>query len=177
MSRIKNYTNKIPASLKPYLIRAFILVIGWNLLYHLLLKPIEVPDMQLTKSVQWGGMKLLSLFYSDVKADGSGILISGKHSVNIAHQCNGLELIVLYIGFILCVPTNFRRMVLYGIIGTIIIYILNIVRTALLASIYFNGYSFADFAHHFAFKIAIYGVVFLGWVLYLRNQNLSNKKT
>lgn len=170
MSALNKYTSKIPAHLRPYIIRGLIVVIAWNLLYHLLLKPWGVPDEQLTKSVQYGAMKLLSFFYSDIAPDGSAILINGKHSVNIARQCNGLELIILYIGFIICVPTNTKRMLSYGIIGTIVIYILNIIRTAALASLYFNGYKFADFAHHFAFKIIIYAVVFAGWVLYMKKQ-------
>ncbi|MCB0700560.1 MAG: archaeosortase/exosortase family protein [Chitinophagaceae bacterium] len=145
-----------------------IVVVAWNLLYHLLLKPLGIPDDQLTKSVQTGAMKLLSFFYNDIAPDGTAIRINGTKSVNIARQCNGLELMILYLGFIICVPTNTKRMLSFAILGTIIIYILNVIRTAWLASLYFNGFKFADIAHHFVFKIVIYAVVFFGWVLYMR---------
>jgi exosortase/archaeosortase family protein len=165
---MSNTKKLIPDNIKPYIIRALILVVGWNLLYHLWLRPIGIPDTQLTSAVQAGAVKVLSLFYSDIVTQGPGIAINGTQSVRIAHQCNGLELIVLYLGFIICVPTNAKRMILFALIGTVVIYILNIIRTAGLASMYYNGFAFADFAHHFAFKIAIYAVVFYGWVLYMK---------
>ena len=88
--------------------------------------------------------------------------------MSIARQCNGLELIVLYLGFIICLPSSAKRMLIYSIVGIVVIYILNIIRAALLAVMYAESHSMTDFAHHYVFKIAIYAVVFYGWVLYMK---------
>lgn len=158
----------IPVNIRPFLLRAAIAIVAWEMLYNFILRPTGVPDDQLTAVVQWGAMKLLAWFYTDVSAFNNIIVLNGHRAVSIARQCNGLELIVLYLGFIICLPTNAKRMISYGIIGTIVIYILNIIRTAILAVMYVQSHSLSDFAHHYAFKIVIYAVVFLGWVLYMK---------
>lgn len=160
--------ESIPANVRKFLVRAAILVTAWELLYNFLLKPAGIPDDQLTMVVHMGAMKLLTLFYSDVGAYGNVILLDGEKAVSVARQCNGLELIVLYIGFMLCLPSSWKRMLSFAVIGTLVIYILNIIRTALLAAMYAQRHEMTDFAHHYLFKILIYAVVFAGWVLYMK---------
>lgn len=160
--------NVLPKSAKPFVIRALVLFIGWKLLYHLLLEKIGIPDEQLTAAVQTGTIKLLTPFFNSVTPQNTSIVINGVKSVNIAPECNGLELIVLYIGFILCLPSNWKKMSAYILIGSVVIYLLNLVRTALLAVMYYKSHSMTEFAHHYAFKIIIYAVVFAGWLLYVR---------
>lgn len=168
MSFINKIKNAIPENVRPFIIRASLLIIAWELLYNFVLRPSGIPDDQLTRIVQIGAMKLLSLFYTDIGADENVIVLNGSRAVSIARQCNGLELIVLYLGFIICLPSNAKRMISFGVIGTLIIYILNIIRTAILAVMYDINHSMTDFAHHYVFKIVIYAVVFLGWVLYMK---------
>lgn len=165
---LETIKERIPANVRKFLLRAAVLIIGWELIYNFWLKPLGIPDNQLTQVVQFGGAKLLSLFYNDISTEGNAILIEGRKVVRIAHQCNGLELIILYLGFILCIPTNIKRMLAFSIVGTAIIYILNVIRTAILAVMYDYQHSMTDFAHHYLFKIIIYAVVFAGWVLYVK---------
>lgn len=162
----------LPAKAKPFVIKGLILVIGWNLLYHLLLSPLGIPDAQLTAAVQYGTAKILSVFYSDVQQHGASIFINGVQCINIAPQCNGLELIVLYIGFLLCIPSSVKKTLLFSSCGIAGIYILNVLRCSLLGWMYFENYSIADFAHHFAFKMVVYAAVFYGWVLYSRKPKM-----
>ena len=168
MSLFQKIRETIPKNVLRFLIRAAVLVIIWELLYNFVLRPAGIPDDQLTRAVQLGGMKVLSWFYNDVGEDGSIVILNGKKAVSIARQCNGLELIVLYLGFILCLPSTFKRMISFSVVGLFVIYVLNVVRTALLAAMYDHNHSLTDFAHHYVFKIIIYAVVFLGWVLYTK---------
>lgn len=177
MSFLKKLINKIPENIRPFVIRGAILLIVWELLYTFVLMPIGFPDDQLTELVQYGGMEVLKWFYTDVSADGNTIILDGVDAVDIARQCNGLELIVLYLGFLLCVPTNFKRLLAYSVVGAIVIYILNIFRTAALAAMFEQSHEMADFAHHYLFKIIIYAVVFLGWVLYLKKPKANEPKS
>lgn len=164
-----NSINKlIPQNIKPYLLKGLVLVVVWNLLYKLILLPAGIPDNQLRDIVQYGTAETLSLFYESITQRGTVIYINHIPSVSIGYQCNGLELMVLYIGFMLCVPTNLRRLILFSIIGSFVIYFLNVVRCSLLAVMYINHNDLTDFAHHYAFKMAIYAVVFYGWVLYAK---------
>lgn len=168
MNLFQKIKSTIPENVFKFLVRAAILVAVWELLYNFVLRPAGIPDDQLTRIVQLGGMKILSWFYTDVSEKGSLIILNGREAVSIARQCNGLELIVLYLGFILCLPSSFKRMFAFSFVGILVIYVLNVIRTALLAAMYYQDHSLTDFAHHYVFKIIIYAVVFLGWVLYMK---------
>lgn len=156
------------AHIKPFIIRGLALVIGWNLLYQLVLAPLGIPDNQITSAVQWGTAKALIPFFTDVHRSGASVFINHVQCINIAPQCNGLELMVLYMGFILCIPANLRKMILFSIAGLAVIYLLNVIRCTLLAWMYYKNLPLADFAHHYAFKLAIYAVVFYSWTLYVK---------
>ncbi|MBL7719036.1 MAG: hypothetical protein JNL72_09400, partial [Flavipsychrobacter sp.] len=139
-----------------------------NLLYHLLLRPALVPDAPLTDFITWGTVQFLSLFHENVYALQHNIYLYDVRSVSIAHECNGLELIVLYIGFLLCLPQGFKKMLGFALAGIAVICLLNIIRCGLLAWMFLNMRTVVDFAHHYVFKLIIYGLVFFGWVLYTR---------
>lgn len=173
---IDKIKHSIPPNVRPFLVRAAILVAVWELLYNFVLKPSGIPDDQLTRMVQLGAMKLLSWFYTDIGEDGNRIVLNGNDAVSIARQCNGLELIVLYLGFILCLPSGWKRMLSFSLVGVLVIYVLNVIRTALLAAMYDADHSLTDFAHHYVFKIIIYAVVFLGWVLYMKKPKKHDTK-
>lgn len=156
----------MPVKIRKLLIRAALIFLAWTLLYNLWLSPVGVPDNQMTQLVVIGTVELLALFYDDVHHQNSGIILEGVRAVNIARQCNGLELIALYTGMILIMPSNWKRMLSFILGGFVVITALNMIRCALLAWMYLHQMDLADVAHHYIFKLAIYGVVFYGWMLY-----------
>lgn len=171
----RRLTRNMPAKARIFLFRAILLVGGWNLLYLLILKPLGIPDTQLTYAVQHGTGYLLGQLGNIISYETNGIYIDGIRSINIAPQCNGLELIVLYLGFLLCFPARTGKLIAYALPGTVMIYILNVLRCALLAYMYHNNHPLTDFAHHYAFKLVVYGFVFGGWILYTRKNNYHAK--
>ena len=175
-AQMKRIQEALPENVKKFFIRAVILIAGWNLLYHLLLKPALIPDQQLTDLIVLGTVKFLSLFHSDVSNIEGNIFLYGVRSVNIDHQCNGLELIVLYLGFILCLPSGWKKMTAFAVVGTVIICLLNVLRCSALAWMFLNMRTAVDFAHHYAFKLVIYGVVFYAWVLYSKKVKPDQSK-
>lgn len=129
-----------------------------------------VPDNQLTAFIEWGCIKMLSLFVASVHGVGHSVFVGNVQCVNIDPQCNGLELIVLYIGFLFCLPSNRWKMLGYAMVGTLVICVLNMMRCAALVWMFLHmNMNVVDFAHHFAFKLIIYAVVFYGWLLYSKN--------
>ena len=174
---IKNSRPDVPAKIRKLLIRASILFLSWCILYYGLLQPLGVPDQQLTEVVLNGTVALLSAFYTDVLQVGNSIFLQGVRSVNVAPQCNGLELMVLYLGVLIIMPTTIRRMLTFSVAGVVVITMLNIIRCALLAVLYLHDVDLADVAHHYVFKLIIYGVVFYGWMLYTRTVTPDEAKT
>jgi len=170
----KTMSSTIPQPVKVVLIKIVILFGAWLLLYPTWLKPLGIPDTQLTQLVTAGTHWVLSFFYDNVQAVGSSILLNDMRVILIGTPCNGLELIALYLGILICIPGNWKRFLVFAVIGVSSIIVLNIIRCALLAWMYYQQMSVADFAHHYAFKLIIYACTFWGWYLY--SKQLRNKR-
>lgn len=170
---LKEQYQKIPVEGRKFIIKALILFIVWKLLYNFVLIPINIPDAQLTYLVGKGSSLFLSLFYDNTGFEGMNfILVNGMRTAKITPSCNGLELIVLFLGFMLCLHTSKKRFLAYALIGIAGINILNILRCSGLAYMMLHHHPLTNFAHHYAFKIVVYAFVFYLWVLYAKKSRL-----
>jgi exosortase/archaeosortase family protein len=171
------FLKQLPKEVRLFLTKALILFIVWKLLYHLLLFPIRIPDKHLTRFTAEGSVFLyhnimgikLAQVKDVVRPEGSwsvAVYNANQKLVGISDSCNGLELIVLYVGFLFCFPIYWKRLLPYVVIGTIGIVILNIFRCYGLTWMYLNEYYLAEFFHKYIFKMAIYGLIFFTWVKY-----------
>lgn len=171
MSATETQSNKSRFSfalIQPFIIRAVILFFSWKLLYTFILLPYGIPNDWLTKFTEDSVATVLSLVYDNVTQYNHAIYANNVETVIIAPECNGLEVFILYIGLMLCIPTNWKRLLAFSAMGIVSIFILNVLRSAALATMYYHHNYFVNFAHHYAFKLVIYGVVFLYWVWYTK---------
>jgi exosortase/archaeosortase family protein len=169
--------SEMPVQIRQFLTKALIIFICWKLLYHLVLFPLRTPDSQITNLTAWSTAVLYrnvlgvqNVYYKSDTSDPNffkaALYIDGRRGIGIADPCNGLELFVLYIGFILCIPTTIKRQVAYIVGGIAGIYVLNSFRCLGLAWLNLHDYRIADFAHHYLFKMIIYAIIFYAWILY-----------
>ena len=174
--------GNIPLPVQSFLKKALLIFIIWKLLYHLLLLPVRIPDQQLTNlTAATTGFLYNAVFNSHINFREEFnygykmrvIYIEKRRVIGIADGCNGLELYVLYLGFLLCIPTTTKRLVAYAVLGIAGIYITNSLRCFGLAWLFLHNYSIANFAHHYLFKMIIYALIFFTWVRY-SNKYLSN---
>lgn len=177
---IKKYWAEFPPQLRRFVIKALLLIIIWKLSYHLYLQPHRTIDQPLTAITTATTVGVLNLFYKnqelswiDAKDNLSAAYINldGRRSLGIGDGCNGLELFVLYAGFIFCMPTNFKRAAIFIIAGIVGIFILNILRCCGMFWFSLHKKEWFDFAHHYAFKIIVYAAIFGAWVWYSRKIN------
>ena len=96
----------------------------------------------------------------------SAIWVNDKPTVSIANECNGVELMALFIGFILAYNGDWKLKTLYMIIGLISIYVINLIRIQLLIANSIYSQETLDFNHHYTFTIAVYACVFGMWMLW-----------
>ena len=178
---LKKYFHEIPASVRKFLITSLILFSIWKVTYHLYLKPTRLIDIPLTVQTAKNTQQLLAIIYPNInftieqkmpkeKIDFFGVYImkDSKRIVGIFDPCNALEVFVIYIGFIICLPSNFKRMALYIFIGILSLYGLNILRCSVLGILNFNRSNYVDFAHHYLFTMVVYVGIFLGWASYIK---------
>lgn len=181
----------VKGPVRSFFYRAFLFFIIWKSVYLFFLLPNRVLDNPLTNFVGYQTVFLLNFFHQTdqfsanpyiytkffegqlVKSDVSRIEFQGRKVMHIADGCNGLELFVLYIGFILLLPSSLSRKIIFILFGATIIHLANLLRCAGLATIHIYIQSYFEFAHHYVFKIIIYSTIFLLWMAYARKLNIK----
>jgi len=183
---LKKYWQEIPGAVRSFLVKAVIFFLIWKVAYHLYIKPQRFLDVPLTVQTAINTQQALAIIYPNKqftskvviprnKADFYGISIGadGRKIITVLDPCNALELYILYTFFIICLPSNWRRMLLFIGVGIIGIYLLNIARCALLGILNINRSLYVDFAHHYLFTMVVYIAIFAGWALYLNKTTLN----
>ena len=192
LTRLKAAQNKIPKQIRLFLGKAFLLFVVWKIIYNVFLYDAKYLDRALTAHVGNASVTLINSlgamngFVSKremtdndnlgiLKDEVSVIYHNDKIVLNIANVCNGLELMVLYIGFIICMPSRFLRKFLYIILGLIVLDGINILRCVGL--IYLREYYaiYFQFAHHYLFNAMVYTGTFIMWILYSRKIQFKNE--
>lgn len=180
----------VPRTVKVFLLKAVILFVAWKFVYLVFLLPERILDKPLTYAVSRGTVGLLNGIYRSnsyhttagsnvaVRFVGSipkeyqeatmNIYLGRDRLLSIADVCNGLELMVLYAGLILCLPSPARRKAVFIITGMLLIGILNVIRCMGLILIYEHKPEYLNFSHHYLFSFLVYAFIFLLWSLFLK---------
>ena len=95
------------------------------------------------------------------------IIYNSKYIARIVEGCNSISVIILFISFIFAFSNRFITTFLYIFLGSILIFILNIFRIALLTVGLYNYPEYGTFLHDILFPLIIYGVVFVLWVVWV----------
>jgi exosortase family protein XrtF len=185
--------HQIPAPVKQFLLKAVIMLVVWKIIYLGLLLPGRILDAPLTNSVgrltTWG----LNLVthpndYSsktelgqelDINENARSVMqqsiyFIGKKVAGVYDSCNALELMVLYAGFIACIPASLKRKWLFVTGGIIAIFIVNIIRC--IGVVYAIRYypQHADFIHHYVFELVIYASIIGMWLIFSNKINIRS---
>jgi exosortase/archaeosortase family protein len=175
---LKKTISFIPIAIRAFVIKATLIFVIWNLVYILFLRSVGFPDDLLTHAVTKYTVKLLNCFidssYSFRFQDHYSIIFkSSKPIVAVHHACNALELYVLYIGFLICVPTTLKRMLLFTVLGFFIISLSNVARIAGLSVLHSVSATWQTFNHKYLFKGIVYFIIFLLWRSYAKGLKIQ----
>jgi len=104
------------------------------------------------------------------------VFVDGNKLIGIADGCNAFELIVLYVGILICLERLQQKIIWYLLIGIPCISLCNILRCSIIG--YLNITQHLDlsvFAHHYLFKIIMYAMIFAVWVSYTHKMQEDGK--
>lgn len=172
-------SQKVDWQIVLFIVRFFGLLFGWMILYRYVLRPAHIPDKWLTLSIAEIANVVINWVLRPQPLLGPVYFTSeqiaylsqdGKFVFGIGDVCNGLELIVLYVGLILLLPGGARRKWKYVFSGVAMIYLFNVIRAVALYYIYYNYYDYFVFNHKYVFTLLMYAVIFIGWLLYVRKK-------
>lgn len=179
--QIKEGLGEMPRTVKIFLLKAFILFIVWEGIYLGFLQKDRIIDGPLTNLTGELTAKSLDFFYPSshfytqniqnkefidgwIYTDKSVVWRDEQRLIGIADGCNGLNLFILFLGFIIAYPSSIRLKLSFGLIGLIFIFTINILRCTGLGMVQIHYPNFTIYAHHYIFNVLTYAVVFFLWI-------------
>lgn len=145
-----------------------------TLLYKFYLNSYEADDLDSITTITGKNTEvLLKLFNYDVIIQKSSqnpwqeIIINGTYLARITEGCNAVSVMILFVSFVAAFSGKFKRTFLFIILGLISIYILNVIRIALLTVLLFYFPKQNAFLHGVLFPLIIYGYVFILWIFWI----------
>lgn len=162
---------------KPFLIfigTFFTAYIALTVAYKFYLNSLRADEVDAVTN--WVGRnveQLLLLFDYDIKVQKSfaspwlEVWFNNQNIIRIVEGCNAVSVTILFVSFVLAFSGKLKATLFYILFGIVFIYILNVIRIALLTVLLFHFPEKSHFLHGVLFPLAIYGSVFLLWVVWV----------
>ncbi|MFB9056309.1 exosortase family protein XrtF [Mariniflexile ostreae] len=104
------------------------------------------------------------------------LIVNGKFLARIIEGCNGISVIILFVSFIIAFSGKLKTTFLYVFAGSVLLYVVNVLRIAILTMGIYHYPKQETFLHTVVFPGIIYGMVFLLWVFWVnRFSNLKKE--
>lgn len=95
------------------------------------------------------------------------LFVNGEVLLRIVEGCNGISVLILFITFVLAFRQRWMKTMLFAFAGAVLLYVMNVLRIALLAIGVYEFSQYHELMHKILFPMIIYGTVFLLWFLWV----------
>ncbi len=139
------------------------------------------PDY-LTHTVAKQSQDILNTFGYDTKIEPHPdeptmkIIIRDKYVARVVEGCNSISIIILFISFVIAFSGKFKTTLFYLLAGSTLLYVVNLIRIAILSVGLFHYPWRREILHVVIFPAIIYGMVFLLWMFWVNRFSNLNKK-
>ena len=150
-----------------FLMKVSAIYIIWYLIYDYYL----LPDGRLDAFLSLSGVNLaggiLNIFGWDIYSEARVLAITGTNGVEIQNGCNGLELIGLYMGFIIAFPGGpIQKRMIFLAGGILLLFVANVFRIMIFAlSIYYVP-TLWEQVHTYSSYFIFYPIVLTLWYIW-----------
>lgn len=103
------------------------------------------------------------------------LFVEQKLVAKIIEGCNAISIIILFSSFIVAFTGNFKNTFIFISIGSLIIYVTNILRIAIITIAIFEYPAYQKVLHDIIFPSLIYGITFLLWFVWVKKFSKVNK--
>ena len=105
------------------------------------------------------------------------IFYHNKYVSRIIEGCNALSVIILFAAFVIAFSGKLKHTLVFIVLGSLIIHVLNVIRIALLSVAMFKFPAYEHILHGVIFPLFIYSVVFLLWVIWVNKYSFYATET
>lgn len=102
-------------------------------------------------------------------------MLNGNYVSRIIEGCNSVSIIILFLSFIIAFSGSFVNTLLFGLFGSVLIYVVNILRIIALSILYYKYPEYQTILHDLLFPSIIYGLTFVLWVTWVKFFSNLNK--
>lgn len=95
------------------------------------------------------------------------LIINNKFVGRLVEGCNSISIIILFISFMVAFAGKFKATFLYIISGSVLIYVVNLIRIVVLSIGLYHYPWRREILHTVIFPLIIYGMVFLLWMFWV----------
>lgn len=129
----------------------------------------------ITRMVAENTDQLFQLFGADFRIEENEshsfikLIYNQKYVARFIEGCNAISVVILFISFIVAFSGKLKPTLFFIFGGSLLIYVLNVLRIAILSVLMFHFPKQEPFLHGVLFPLYIYGVVFILWLIWVRN--------
>ena len=95
------------------------------------------------------------------------LIYQDRYIAKIVEGCNSISIIILFWAFIFAFSGKLKTTLIFGLFGSLIIYIINLIRIILLTKWLYEFPNYYDFLHKVVFPLIIYGTTMFLWVIWV----------
>ncbi|WP_053975955.1 exosortase family protein XrtF [Mangrovimonas xylaniphaga] len=104
------------------------------------------------------------------------MIVNDVFLARIVEGCNAISVIILFVSFIVAFAGRLKPTIIYLLVGSILIYAVNVIRIALLAVGLYHYPESQEVLHSVVFPLIIYGMLFLLWIIWVNRVSVSKKE-
>jgi exosortase family protein XrtF len=105
------------------------------------------------------------------------ILLENRPVIAVHEGCNGINVWIIFTGFMIALRVFTRRTLVFWLCGTVILHLANLVRILLLFGVSLTHPEKVYFFHKYFFTAALYVVVFGLWYYWIKYGKAAGAKT
>ncbi len=104
------------------------------------------------------------------------VLVNGNYVARVIEGCNSVSVIILFLSFIIAFQGSVKATLIFGALGSVLIYITNLIRIAILSVGLYKYPKQEALFHDLIFPAIVYGMVFILWVIWVNKFSNYSKK-
>ena len=102
-------------------------------------------------------------------------ILNGDYVSRIVEGCTSVSVIILFLSFIIAFSGSLGNTLWFGLFGSVLIYIVNILRIIALSVLYHRFPEYQMILHDLVFPAIIYGLTFILWITWVKYYSNLNK--
>lgn len=103
-------------------------------------------------------------------------MLDGAYVSRIVEGCTSVSIIILFLSFIIAFTGSLKNTLWFGLFGSILIYVVNILRIIALSVLYHKFPKYQTVLHDLLFPAVIYGLTFILWITWVKYFSSLNTK-